>query len=45
MTLLSYESEYMIMFEVSKEIMWIKWFLKKINYQNCYKSVILYDDN
>ena len=44
-TLLSCESEYMTMSEADKETMWMKWFLKKIDYQNCHESVILYDDN
>ena len=32
MTLSSCESEYMTMSEAGKEIMWMKWFLKKISY-------------
>ena len=35
----------MTMSEADKEIMWIKWFLKKISYQNYHESVTLYDDN
>ena len=31
-TLLSCKSEYMTMSKVNKEIMWMKWFLKKISY-------------
>ena len=45
MTLSSCESKYMTMSEADKEIMWMKWFLKKISYQNYHESVILYDDN
>ena len=45
MTLSSCESEYMTMSEADKEVMWMKWFLKKIDYQNYHELVILYNDN
>ena len=45
MTLSSCESEYMTISEADKEIMWMKWFLKKISYQNCHELVILYNNN